>query len=183
VTEALTGADELANDRADEAEAHVEAQRREEVWLRVRHAQLPEDLAPRRVHALEELEGRRLDAAHSGDAVHQHRIERRERGDDRLRHDREAEPDDEDRRDGDHRRRADRHDDRVERLLGESRVHHDDREHKTHQRADDEPHAGLDERDVGVVEDPLGRSAEVLRRDEPRLQEAPQRADDRARRG
>src|SRR6266516_572114 len=182
-TSVVPRADELADDRADEREAYVEPQRGEEIGQRVRYAQVPEDVALRRVDAMEELERRRVHRAHTGDAVHQDREKGRESGDDRLRHDRESEPDDEDRRDRDERRRADRHDDRVERLLRESRVDHHDGEDEADDRAHDEAEHRFLERDERVVQNALGGRADVRRRDESGGDQLYERADDRRGRG
>ena len=90
----------------------------------------------------------------AGDAVHEHREERDERGEDDLRLELVAEPDPEERRDRDERYELQHDGEREEALLEDFPVRHEDGADDADDGADDEPDAGGGERVrelIGVV--------------------------------
>ena len=134
VAEPVLGADEFADDGADDGERGRYLQRREEIGQAIRHPQLAEDLRRIGPHGGEqvlEIGFRRLEAL---DGVHQHRKERdQHRGRD-LRPPSGAEPQHQERRDGDDRRRLERDGEREQALLDGAEAHEQHRARRTRAR-------------------------------------------------
>jgi hypothetical protein len=127
IADARVRAHELADHGAHHRERHRDLEPAEDARQRVGKADLEEDLEPRRLHRLGEIDHFRLDRFEAHHGRHHHREEAEQERRDHLGNDPEAEPHHEERRDRDLGHALGEHQDRIEHALHQPRIGDRDR--------------------------------------------------------